>query len=831
MLEKQIELEKKITQASIDNYRNEYFKNKENGNFSNSAVAVQLISRILDTYTASIQQYLYDYGKGYAVHSTIAAQVINKLNDVPTVAYVASKVILNSMWLKTSSQAIYKAIGQALEDEYKMRAFKEENSHYYKSIQEDLNKRGAKAKRKKNITTGVFSKRLDFHLDQWTISEKFQVGLVLSKLFIDNTGLVEYENRYEKGKHYKNIIPSQELVEWIENINEKLEVMQPFFLPMIHEPKEWTGVLEGGYISPYLKKNKLVKNNNKEYLKKLETAEMPIVYEAINHIQSTKWQINRKVLDVAMKLWERGVAIAELPDREDEPLIPYPYPEKNTKTDSYTEEEVEVIKKWKRDTYEIHKRNVQKRSVRILVSQILRIANQFKNYENIWFPYQMDFRGRIYPIPVLLQPQGSDLAKGLLYFAEGKKVNNENIRWLQIHGANVYGYDKASYEDRIKWVKEREELFRTIIQDPISNQTWAEADKPFQFLAFCYEYVSYLDNPDEFHTHIPIQLDGTCNGLQHYSALLKDPVGGRAVNLLDADLPNDIYATVAEKLKEKLNDIQRDNNNNSNSSDMLLATAWLNLGINRKLTKRPVMVLPYGGTIMSCREYVSEYLTDNYSPTYLWSHFKIGENPTDCIFKVSVWLSRYLWQAIQDTLRAAIVGMDYLRKIARILNHKGKPLEWLTPAGLLIHQSYPTRKQREIKTELYGSILRVRYNADTNTTKNHTLDYQRQVNGICPNFIHSLDATCLMFYLIKCKRAGINSIMSVHDCYGTLAPDCDLSAKFLREAFVEIYRKPILKNFLEDVTAEIEIDEELPPFPDEGDLNIEEVLDSKYFFN
>lgn len=95
---------------------------------------------------------------------------------------------------------------------------------------------------------------------------------------------------------------------------------------MVCPPRDWTGVLDGGYISPYLKKNKLVKNNNRDYLRKLATAEMPMVYEAINHIQATAWQVNSKVLEVVQGLWEIGQAVAELPDREDEPLIPYPYP-------------------------------------------------------------------------------------------------------------------------------------------------------------------------------------------------------------------------------------------------------------------------------------------------------------------------------------------------------------------------------------------------------------------------------------------------------------------------------------------------------------------------
>ena len=844
MIEEQIEIEKKMTQCSIDSYRNELEKNKQTGNFGCTSIASKLISRILEGFTTHIQEYLDDYAKGKAVRSTMAADVIGRLQDVDSVAYITTKVILNAMWMKGSTQSIYKAIGQGLEDEFKMRAFKQENSYYYKTIQEDLNKRGAKANRKKNITMGVFNKRLDFHLDQWTITEKFQTGLVLTKLFIEATGLVEFEDRYEKRKHYKTVIPSPELVEWISNTNEKLEVLQPFFLPMVCPPRDWTGVLDGGYISPYLKKNKLVKNNNRDYLRKLATAEMPMVYEAINHIQATAWQVNSKVLEVVQGLWEIGQAVAELPDREDEPLIPYPYPEKDTKVDSYTEEEIEVIKKWKRETYETHKRNVQKRSVRILVAQILRIANQFSKYEKIWFPYQMDFRGRIYPIPVLLQPQGSDLAKGLLRFAEGKEVDENSVKWLKIHGANVYGYDKESYENRIRWVDERADEIISYAENPLQNRGWTEADKPFQFLAWCFEYNDYLSNPDTFRTHIPIQLDGTCNGLQHYSALLRDPVGGAAVNLTNALKPNDIYAKVAEKLEEKLNEHIRSNTediasvaSDSDSGDAnlsrtvldskSLARCWLNLGINRKLTKRPVMVLPYGGTILSCREYIGEYLTDNYSPNFIWEHFKIGENPTDCTYKVSVWLSKFLWESIQETLKAATVGMDYLRKISRLTTRNKQYLEWLTPAGLLVRQAYPTRKKKEVKTELYGSILKVRVNIDDESQ----LDSQRQVNGICPNFIHSLDAACLMIYLLKCKASGINSVMSVHDCYGTLAPDADLSAQYLREAFVEIYRQPVLENFTDDIRQLCDESIDFPEIPEKGELDIEDVLTSMYFFN
>ena len=74
--------------------------------------------------------------------------------------------------------------------------------------------------------------------------------------------------------------------------------------------------------------------------------------------------------------------------------------------------------------------------------------------------------------------------------------------------------------------------------------------------------------------------------------------------------------------------------------------------------------------------------------------------------------------------------------------------------------------------------------------------------------------------------------MTVHDCYGTHAADTEQSAKLLREAFVEIYRQPILENFTEDVLSGIEVKEEdIPEIPEKGSLDIEDVLKSDYFFN
>ena len=818
LLLQQIELEKEMVQTSVEHYRKEIEKAKQNNSFGSTDIATKLMSKILDKYSSAISIYLKNRP------NTVASIIIKKIKDVDVTAFVASKIILNCVWAEVTVQSVYKSVGQAMEYEFKMRQFKEENNHYYDSIQKDLNSKCTKPNRKKTITAAVFKKRLDFHVPKWSLAEKFLVGMVLVNIFSKTTNLVKYDDFYHKNKHTKILIPNDSLMEYAENMRERLEVMAPLFLPMVCKPKEWVSVFDGGYISPYIRKNKLIKNEDRQYLKILEGMEMPIVYDAINHLQNTEWQINKRVLEVVKSLWQEGQAIAEIPSAKDEELIPFPFQVRD-KNKNYTQKEKLVIKNWKRKVYEIYKRNVKRKSLRLQSSQILKIALQFEKYDKIWFPHQMDFRGRLYPIPVLLQPQGSDLAKGLLRFSTGKSVDKNSIKWLKVHGANLYGYDKESFDKRVEWIESRSSEIQSYAQNPLENRGWAKADKPFQFLAFCFEYNDYILDVDNFRTHIPVLLDGTCNGLQHYSALLRDPVGGRAVNLIDSKKPNDIYSEVASRLENALINTAQSKTAADNCKN--LAKSWLTLGINRKLTKRPVMVLPYGGTMLSCREYICDYLSSNFRGEDLKKHFNLGETPAECVFKSSVWLSRYLWDAIVNTIQSATVGMSYIKNIAKFLIKKNKYIQWHTPAGLLVRQGYNSRKKKEIKTELYGNIIKTTINFDL-----RTFDKQRQINGICPNFIHSLDAACLMIYIVKCKNAGINSLMTVHDCYGTHACDTDLSARFLREAFVETYRQPVLKNFTQDILSNVKVDEnEIPKLPLTGSLDIENVLTSNYFFN
>lgn len=70
------------------------------------------------------------------------------------------------------------------------------------------------------------------------------------------------------------------------------------------------------------------------------------------------------------------------------------------------------------------------------------MAEAFSGIERIYFPHNMDFRGRLYPIPPHLNHMGADLARGLLEFSEGLPLGESGLKWLRIHLGNLMGKDK-----------------------------------------------------------------------------------------------------------------------------------------------------------------------------------------------------------------------------------------------------------------------------------------------------------------------------------------------------------------------------------------------------
>ncbi|KAH0538839.1 hypothetical protein GP486_008754, partial [Trichoglossum hirsutum] len=232
---------------------------------------------------------------------------------------------------------------------------------------------------------------------------------------------------------------------------------------------------------------------------------------------------------------------------------------------------------------------------RIQVLMTIQIARQFAEYERMYFPHNLDSRGRAYPLPGFLNPQGPDFVKALIEFEEGHPVETqEQADWLYIVTANAYGFDKSYLADRVAWCHENEEMILSCATDYQTDHRWMKAGDPFQFLRMCKEYKEFKEVGLGYVSHCVAPVDATCSGLQHYAAMLRDADMGRAVNLVPGLPRQDVYGDVANITIRELV-VERSAGNASGR----VADDLLKFGVTRKETKRQVMVVPYAGKFSS----------------------------------------------------------------------------------------------------------------------------------------------------------------------------------------------------------------------------------------
>eukprot|EP00957_Ditylum_brightwellii_P162818 12398422-Ditylum_brightwellii.AAC.1 len=99
-------------------------------------------------------------------------------------------------------------------------------------------------------------------------------------------------------------------------------------------------------------------------------------------------------------------------------------------------------------------------------------AKKFKDFQEIFFPYNMDFRGRAYPVPPHLSNVGSDLCRGMLTFSKSKPLGPRGLYWLKVHLANLAGADKMSFDDRAGFTEKNMKSVRAAVTNPFGEDRW-----------------------------------------------------------------------------------------------------------------------------------------------------------------------------------------------------------------------------------------------------------------------------------------------------------------------------------------------------------------------
>ena len=795
----QLELEEQSIQMGIARYREALAKE------GHTAVpaGMQLIKALMRPLEQAIKDWLEVTGKGLAARSASMYHFVNQLDPAVT-AWVTGQTVMGTLHELPSLARVATALAMSVEAAVNFDAIMAKEPALAKKLAKKLE--GSKHLRNRALLVRRGGVLADVMVVQWDDTTRVRLGTLLVQLLVDSTGLVALEViPGPRGTTRMVVRPTESCRRWLEESHARCELLQPMRMPMVSPPRAWTTPFNGGYLTHRLRQP-LIKTRNRAYLTEMKGYDMPWVYAAVNTLQATSWAVNPGIYEVVKQLWEASSDLGNLPSREDTPL-----PGKVWAAGE--QPEPDALQAWKVQAAITYEGNSKMLSRRLQMAQKLWVAEQMLERGNRFhYVYNLDWRGRMYPVGASLTPQGDDVSKAMLHFAQSSPLGNDGAYWLAVHGANTFGVDKVAFEERIRWVQDNEDMILAVGADPYVNRAWADADSPYCFLAFCMEWTRLqqwaqrgLEQAD-FPSTLAVAFDGSCNGLQNFSAMLRDPVGGAATGLIPSEKPADIYSEVARACQAVI-----DGRALAGGEDAEVAQRWAGR-MTRKLAKRNTMTVPYGVTARGMRDQLFKELADS-APEH---------RSADAGF-----LASCNYEAIGTVVVAARLAMDWLKEAAKVAASANKPVRWTTPAGLLVLQDYRKELGDEVDFTCLGRRFRVLLVRDGDE-----LAPRKQAMGISPNFVHSLDAAHLMRTVLFCTGEGITDFAMIHDSYGCHAGKAQALRDCLRDAFAEQYSLPVLESFRDELAAQLppEVAAELPPLPQRGTLDLELVRQSEYFF-
>tara|TARA_R110001606_G_scaffold311450_1_gene458362 strand:- start:426 stop:2753 length:2328 start_codon:yes stop_codon:yes gene_type:complete len=594
-------------------------------------------------------------------------------------------------------------------------------------------------------------------------------------------------------------------------------------MPMTTLPIPWSINDEGNAVGGYQSFQYQLIRADQKYINYKNYSDK--VFNSINYIQSTPWIVNKTLLNVVRQDLKE-------PQKDEYVMMDYPSNDgcrfefsMDDLEEGSAKDELVIIRRQYREQMALYKAEMgdyesaigKYRAVRLALS----VCERYKDEEAIYFPHSYDFRGRVYPLPIGLTPQGSDAVKSLLLYKEVQQVSERGMDWNWAYLASLYGEDKLDFQDRVLKGKE------------LVSADYKEADEPYQFLSHQLEMQKYMIDPQFYNPNTRIHLDACNSGSQFTSAITGDVEGCCATNVVPTyndeggQDRQDAYLLVAERALAFTKELLL-NAVDENEKQTLEFFYGLLKENGRKICKVPVMVSNYGGTAGGRTE-------------ILWNMFReLGVSRKWITRRVASKLGKIIGDSITGTLKGGKAFEIYIHQMNNIIAKENKPVKWTTSDGFhVVHLKNKELKPKQVTCMLPGArrsttIIKKSYSKDVSAKK--------MKSAISPNYIHSLDAELLRRVALKMKTAGIEYSDWIHDSFGCHPNNVDQMLQITKTEFAKLIKRAPLRALdkeLRDQMANTDVTfkalsitrmPHLRGFNAAfGDLDI--VLDSDWFFS
>lgn len=688
-------------------------------------------------------------------------------------AAIAAKVTFDTVFSvnpkKSQVQHVTDSIGHAIENECLMRHYEATCPGLLNVLKENYWHRSIGTAQKVKVITTLLHRYDVEHWQSWGRRVRIHLGGWLLDCICEESQWFDIEMRQEGRKRQNYVVPTPEFLAIKDEVMATAELFSPLAWPMLIEPNDWSSDRPGGYLlNEVMRGHDMVRRGNPLCIQ----GETPI--EFLNKIQKVAYRLNPFIVEVAEALLAKQVAVGKFI-----PIVEVLLPPKPVDI----AENYDSRKDYRRRAAEVMNTNAQsfRRSCRTRMT--MNAIEVFKEREKFFIPWSFDYRGRAYPIPAFLTPQDTDFGKSLLRFYQESYMTYEAEGWLAFQVATTYGLDKAPMEERLEWVAHNHALISRIAQHPLDTiAEWEAAEEPWQFLAACEEYYHCVIECDRQHTGLMVATDATCSGLQILAGLARDASTAALVNVLPSDRPQDAYKVIAEAAKPHV-------------------PQSIQPYMDRKVTKRTVMTVPYNAKPFSNRSYIRDALKEK----------GVEIEKDDLTATVA---------AVREAMNRIVPGpMAVMRwieaEVAQAIKAGSEELTWTTPSGFVVNQKLMKKDVKVIDLQLLGRCQIAVAVGDKNE-----VDLNHHKNATAPNLIHSLDASLLHLATLRFNAP----IALIHDSVLCRATDMGILSTLVRETYMHLFAE---HDYLTDWAQQIGAKSE-PPIIDT--LEPQSVIESTYFF-
>ena len=780
-----------------------------------------------------------------AIHSFIKTEV-NKssgrkydwVEDIKTIdtdilAFIGLNCCMDAVSMNQSFTTCITKIGLRIELEVWANGLKSHDKNLANRIENQVIKSHS-SERYRIKAAKIIAFKEGYTQEKWSDERKVKAGSPIVNAVMEHSKVFDtWLQRTRSNNSIKKVGLTTEASALLAKLEYEDSWAEPMLAPMIIPPKEWEDTTTGCYYDevtashvPLIRRNpsntSAWKNQIKSVKHQLDTEkEMPEYIEALNMLQSTKLKINEHVVEAVTWCWDNNKHLGKFPIKEYLPNLERP--------DNWDDMSSYVKKGLTIDARNIREKNREIDGARAVMAQDLKCANDMAQYDEFYMPWNFDFRGRVYPVTHFCYHR-DDHVKAMFMFKNTCKLDVDAKYWLSIHLANVGDFDKISkksFDDRVDWVIQNEEKILDVGMDYQSSfDYWSQADKPFQFLAACREYFLATINPD-YETGLPISLDGSNSGVQHFAAASLDEKEGYMVNLVPTDKPQDIYQKVADNVNKELN---KDKTNE-------YAKAWLKYGVGRSEVKRNTMTYSYSSKSFGMKNQLMEDLMRPLQKDVdrkLRKKHPFGDTKEQSM--AATYLATINYKVIRELIKSAEDGMQFFQSIAGVLADEGKEIAWKTPVGFPVVQKYCQWNVKKIRPFLYDRSANVYKRSQVSIRERDEFKVNKRKNkaAISPNVIHSMDAAHLLKTIITGKDNGIKDFCVIHDSFATLPCDTWNLFHCIRRSFIEMYSNWCLyEDFLYQTQQQMKnpSNPTIKDIPGKGNLELESIMDSDYCFS